>query len=59
MATEKQIKDRYGLTHKIEKVFKIGIIDLRILKDNQSVAMGDGKTFYWLLTEKENEDSLP
>lgn len=53
MATEKQITDRWAATHIIKKQRMIGEIDLRKLNSNESVAMGDGETFYWLLTEKE------
>ena len=52
MATEKQITDRWGATHEIKKQRLVGEIDLRHLNKNESVAMGDGKTFYWLLTKK-------
>ena len=53
MATEKQITERWGATHEIQKQKLVGEIDLRYLNKNESVAMGDGKTFYWLLTEKD------
>lgn len=53
MATEKQITERWGATHEISKQRLVGEIDLSYLNKNESVAMGDGKTFYWLLTEKE------
>ena len=53
MATEKQITERWGATHEISKQRLVGEIDLRSLNKNESVAMGDGKTFYWLLTEKD------
>lgn len=53
MATEKQITERWGATHEIQKQRLVGEINLRHLNKNESVAMGDGKTFYWLLTEKD------
>ena len=53
MATEKQITERWGATHEISKQRLVGEIDLSYLNKNESVAMGDGKTFYWLLTEKD------
>lgn len=54
MATEQQITKLYGATHTIQKQRLVGEIDLRYLNNNESVAMGDGKTYYWLLTEKKN-----
>ena len=44
------IYDKYFATHKIENV--IGLeVDLRTLKDNESVIYGDGETFYFKLTK--------
>ena len=53
MATKQEISELYGTTHTIKKQRLLGEIDLRCLSDNESVAMGDGKTYYWLLTKKE------
>lgn len=53
--TEEQIKtfeEKYKDTHTIERVSTSLECDLTKLKDNQSVVFGDGKTFYFLLTEK-------
>lgn len=52
MATEKQITERYGATHHIQKARMVGEIELDRLTEKESVAMGDGETYYWLLTEK-------
>jgi hypothetical protein len=48
------VEHRYSKTHHIKKMFGTDV-DLRNLEPNQSVCMGDGKTYYWLLTEKEYE----
>lgn len=55
MATEKQIIKQWGATHDIQKQRLLGEIDLRSLKKNESVIMGDGKSYYWLLTEKKTK----
>ena len=52
MATEKQITEKWGATHHIQKQRMVGEIELSYLTKHESVAMGDGETFYWLLTEK-------
>lgn len=57
MATEKQITEKWGATHHIQKQRLVGEIDLSYLNKNESVAMGDGETYYWLLTEKDEAES--
>jgi len=57
MATEKQITERWGATHEIQKQRLLGRIKLKHLKENESVVMGDGETYYWLLTEKANKET--
>lgn len=54
--TEKDRKmvELYGKTHIIEKRKGINVF-LPMLKNNQSVAYGDGKSFYYLLTEREKQ----
>ena len=47
----KHIQEHWGDTHTIAKVSGVEI-DLRMLKDNESVVYGDGKTFHYRLTEK-------
>jgi len=44
------IYDKYFNTHKIEKVMGLEI-DLKSLKDDESVIYGDGETFYFKLTK--------
>lgn len=54
MATEEEIKKHWGNTHTYEKRMFSGFgsfINLNDLKKNESIAYGDGETFYWLLTE--------
>ena len=54
--TEAEFKFKWETTHIIEKIFhkKRGMkVNLYQLGKNQSVACGDGKTFYYLLTKKE------
>jgi hypothetical protein len=47
----RKVFDEFGKTHIIEE--KPGTtVNLEELKDNQSVIWGDGKTYYWLLTEE-------
>jgi hypothetical protein len=46
----KKVFALYGKTHKIEKRAGTAVF-LPLLKDNQSIVWGDGKTFHWLLTE--------
>lgn len=46
------INKKYGETHNIERIYETTSPDLYKLKDNQSVCWGDGRTFYFLLTEK-------
>lgn len=50
------IQEKYGKTHDIQKVFpknKKGFnVDLSKLEKNQSICMGDGETFYYLLSKK-------
>ncbi len=52
MASEHQITEKYGATHHIQKQRMVGEIDLSYLTKHESVAMGDGETFFWLLTDK-------
>lgn len=42
----------YGKTHTYKRVYGGLSPDLTKLNLNQSVCWGDGKTFYYLLTEK-------
>ena len=48
------VEQKYGKTHHIKKVFGTHV-DLRNLEKNQSVCWGDGETYHWLLTKKEDE----
>lgn len=41
----------YGGTHDIYKRMET-FVDLRYLKDNESVCYGDGETYHWLLVKK-------
>jgi len=47
------IYNKYCKTHKVEKIAFDGDkgVDLRNLKDNESVIYGDGTTFYFKLTK--------
>ncbi len=43
---------KYGATHNIQK--RLGTeVELKDLKQGQSVVFGDGETFYWLLAKKD------
>lgn len=42
----------YGKTHTYKRVYGNLSPDITKLKNNQSVCWGDGKTFYYLLTDK-------
>ncbi len=43
--------EKYGATHSVDK--RMGCdIDLRTLKENQSVVYGDGETYIWIITER-------
>jgi len=46
-----QMLHQYGSSHEVEKVQGTEV-DLRQLKDNQSVIWGDGETFHYKLTYK-------
>ena len=47
----KRVNDKWSETHTIEK--RMGTdVDLRHLKDGESVCYGDGKTYHFLLTAK-------
>ena len=46
------IHKKYGETHDVKRVYADLSPDLSKLKDNQSVCWGDGRTFYFPLTEK-------
>lgn len=54
--TESEFEFKWDKTHTIEKVYpktKKGFtVDLGTLSKESSVAYGDGKTFYYLLTKK-------
>ena len=47
----KRVNDRWGKTHTIAKIMGTDV-DLRNLKDGESVCYGDGKTYHFLLTAK-------
>ena len=46
------ITKEYGDTHEIKRVYGNCEVNLKELIDNQFVVCGDGKTFYYLITEK-------
>lgn len=48
---DRRILERYGKTHIIDRVQGVKV-EMNQLQENQSVCWGDGKTFYYLLTEK-------
>ena len=50
-----QVEKLYGKTHDIRRVYGDCHVELSNLKFNQSVCWGDGKTFYYLLTENPNK----
>jgi hypothetical protein len=45
------IEYKYGKTHHIKKMWGTEV-NLKNLEPNESVVMGDGKTYYWKLTTK-------
>ena len=48
---EAVIQKEYSKTHNIKRVYGDCEVNLKQLDDNQFVLMGDGRTFYYLLTE--------
>ena len=52
-ARDLQVQHKYRFTHRVEKVKGVEV-DLRDLEKHQMVIWGDGETFYYLLTEKQD-----
>ncbi len=52
MAAIAKVMEKYGGTHTMRKMMGTEP-DLTTLDPNQTVAWGDGETFYWLLTKKD------
>lgn len=48
------VKKLYGKTHTFKRIYSTLSPNLLTLKSNQSVCWGDGKTFCYLLTKKDN-----